>query len=256
MHLYPCCDNILLGTPLISKPSPLYDHNISIFNVRIRTTKSSFLGKISELSGSKILVNVYPVPKENLYVIIALTYGANVDKIMKQLLMNDYYLRKSKIISVKSSRIDDLYMIYGLKRECEFYKLAQACNVHIISPYIFIRGSRDYLVVGKEDSISGYIERIVEYYGRENVDIMNLNGPEKIMAGIMKNSIMNIVLDKLTPAERRIVKNAYEKGYFEYPKVAGQDEIGSYLGLSKVTVSIHLRKAFRKIIKDLVYLID
>ncbi|MEM4614689.1 MAG: helix-turn-helix domain-containing protein [Desulfurococcaceae archaeon] len=241
---------------MISGLNSLYDYNIGIFNVRIRTTKSSFLGKISELSGSKILVNVYPVPKESLYVIIALTYGVNVDKIVKQLLMNDYYLRRSKIISVKSRKVDDIYVIYGLKRECEFYRLAQACNVHIISPYIFTKGSRDYLVVGKTDYLSDYIERVAEYYGRENVDVVNLNIPEKVVAGIMKNSVMNIVLDKLTPAERRIVKNAYERGYFEYPKVAGQDEIGSYLGLSKVTVSIHLRKAFRKVIKDLVYLID
>jgi predicted DNA binding protein len=234
----------------------LFDQNIAFYNIRVKTAKNSFLGKISELNNSRVLVNVYKLPGRDYYFIVALTYGREINKIVKQLMIDDYYLRKSKIVKIRIQKIDELYVIYGLKRVCEFYKLAQDNNIQIISPYLFDKGSRDYLVLGDREDLEKYLKMLKNYYGSHNVEYSSIDSIEKLSSTLMKESVLNIILDKLTPSERRILKMAFETGYFEYPKSAGQYEIGSYLGLSKVTVSIHLRKAFKKIIKDFIEFVD
>ncbi|MEM0379037.1 MAG: helix-turn-helix domain-containing protein [Sulfolobales archaeon] len=239
-----------MGSPL------LFDQDVVFYNIRVKTAKNSFLGKVSELNGSRVLVNVYKLPGSDLYFIVALTYGREISKIIKQLMIDDFYLRKSKIVRIRVQKIDDLYVIYGLKRVCEFYKLAQDNDIHILSPYLFDKGSRDYLVLGSRDRMESYLKQLRDYYGAYNVEFNPIDSIEKFTSTIMKESMLNIILDKLTPSEQVILKKAFETGYFEYPKNAGQYEIGSYLGLSKVTISIHLRKAFKKIIKDFIQFIE
>lgn len=234
----------------------LFDQNIAFYNIRVKTAKNSFLGKISKLNNSRVLVSVYNLPGRDYYFIVALTYGREINKIVKQLMIDDYYLRKSKIVKIRIQKIDDLYVIYGLKRVCEFYKLAQRNNIQIISPYLFDKGSRDYLVLGDQEDLEKYLKELKNYYGSYNVEYSSIDSVEKLSSTLMKESVLNIIMDKLTPSEQRILKMAFETGYFEYPKNAGQYEIGSYLGLSKVTVSIHLRKAFKKIIKDFIEFVD
>jgi len=67
-----------------------------------------------------------------------MSYGKDIDKIVKQLIINDYYLRKKKIIKIKYLKIGRLHVLYGLKSICEFYKLIEENNVQIFIPYIFI----------------------------------------------------------------------------------------------------------------------
>ena len=50
----------------------------------------------------------------------------------------------------------------------------------------------------------------------------------------------------------KVLKTAYEGGYFNYPKNSRQTDIGSMLDRSKVTISIHIRKALRKIVSDVI----
>uniref|UniRef100_A0A7J3Z963 HTH bat-type domain-containing protein n=1 Tax=Ignisphaera aggregans TaxID=334771 RepID=A0A7J3Z963_9CREN len=111
------------------------------------------------------------------------------------------------------------------------------------------------MVLGKEN-VKTYIEHIKQYYGDDNVEHILIDTIEKFSLILLRESLLNIVLDKLTPAEQKVLREAFRTGYFEYPKSAGQHEIGFTLGLSKVTISIHLRKAFRKIVKDFVQLIE
>ena len=234
----------------------LFDQNIAFYNIRVKTAKNSFLGKISELNNSRVIVHVYKVPGRDYYFIVGLTYGREINKIVKQLMIDDYYLRKSKIVKIRIQKIDELYVIYGLKRVCEFYKLAQDNNIQIITPYLFDKGGRDYLVLGDREDLEKYLKELKNYYGSHNIEYSSIDSIEKLSSTLMKESVLNIILDKLTPSEWRILKMAFETGYFEYPKSAGQYEIGSYLGLSKVTVSIHLRKALKKIIKDFIEFVD
>lgn len=56
-------------------------------------------------------------------------------------------------------------------------------------------------------------------------------------------------LPALSEYEHRVLLVALKEGYFEWPKRATLDDIASELGLSKVTVAEHLRKALRKLVK-------
>jgi predicted DNA binding protein len=232
------------------------NQDMTFYNIRIKNLRNSFLGKLSELSSSRILVNVCKVPGHDYYFIAALTYGKNVDKYIKQLMANDYYLRKSKIAKIYVQKMDELYIVYGLKRTCEFYKLAQDSNIYILLPYIFDRGNRDYIILGSRENVKNYVEQVRKYYGSSNVEFYPIDTIEKFSLALLKESLLSIILDKLTSAEQKVLKEAFRAGYFDYPKSAGQFDIGSSLGLSKVTISIHLRKAFKKIIKDLAQLIE
>jgi len=53
----------------------------------------------------------------------------------------------------------------------------------------------------------------------------------------------------LTEYEFQVLKEAYESGYFDWPKRTNLDKLAKSLGLSKTTVLEHIRKAERKILK-------
>lgn len=52
----------------------------------------------------------------------------------------------------------------------------------------------------------------------------------------------------LTEYEFRVLKIAYEKGFFEWPKKVRLEDLASALGISKATTAEHLRKALRKLV--------
>jgi len=56
-------------------------------------------------------------------------------------------------------------------------------------------------------------------------------------------------LPVLSEYEHRVLLVALKEGYFEWPKRATLNDIASELGLSKVTVAEHLRKALRKLVE-------
>lgn len=229
---------------------------MDIYYIRVKNTRNSFFGKVSELTNSKILMYVYKIPSSDHYLVLALSYGKDIDKIVKQLIINDYYLRKRKIIKIKYLKIGRLHVLYGLKSICEFYKLIEENNVQIFTPYVFNSGSREYIAMGPRDVMETYLSQISKYYTSGNVEFTYINTAKDLVNLLSKNSIMSVLTDKLTSSEMRILKNAFEMGYFEYPRNMRQGEIGSLFNLSKVTVCIHLRKALKKIVEDMIQFMD
>ncbi|MEM1830112.1 MAG: helix-turn-helix domain-containing protein [Desulfurococcaceae archaeon] len=51
----------------------------------------------------------------------------------------------------------------------------------------------------------------------------------------------------LTEYEFRVLRLAYEEGFFEWPRGVGLEELASVLGISKATTAEHLRKAVKKL---------
>jgi len=56
-------------------------------------------------------------------------------------------------------------------------------------------------------------------------------------------------LPTLSEYERRVLLVALREGYFEWPKRSTLEDIAGELGLSKVTVAEHLRKALKKLVE-------
>ena len=68
---------------------------------------------------------------------------------------------------------------------------------------------------------------------------------------LLKRTMLSIIFEKLTDIELKVLQLAYKYGYFDYPRRVSQELIGASMNLSKVTVNIHLRKAFKKIVEEL-----
>jgi len=68
---------------------------------------------------------------------------------------------------------------------------------------------------------------------------------------LVGRSIPTVVTNKLTSNELNVLRSAYNAGYFECPRKADLNDLSKSLGLSKVTVDIHIRKAVKKIVDEM-----
>lgn len=140
-----------------------------------------------------------------------------------------------------------------MKSTCEFHKLIEDNNVSLLVPHTFYRGIREYNVIGIRENLEKYLKNVKSYYGDDLVEWQryeDLKTPELIKY-MLKNSMLSVLMDKLTEQEINVLKAAYYGGYFNYPKNSRQSDIGEQLNISKVTISIHIRKALKKILADL-----
>ena len=104
----------------------------------------------------------------------------------------------------------------------------------------YVRNNKEYwsvLINGKaiENNLIQDINERAEVISYYSFDIKN----------VLKNFYSKYTL---TDKEFRILKTAYEHGYFEWPKHKNADEISKYLGISKVTFIQELRRALRKLV--------
>ena len=60
------------------------------------------------------------------------------------------------------------------------------------------------------------------------------------------------LLPKLSPKQREAIEFAYKRGYYEYPKKIGLDQLSKLMGIGKSTFQEHLKKAEGKLIPYLV----
>ncbi len=226
-----------------------------IAKVVIKKSHNSFFGKISETSNSRIVIYVQRLYPSKNYLVIALSSNLGVLKSAKNIISRDPYLRKYKIRKLYQEIYNGYAVFYGIKSICEFYRLIEENNVLILSPYLFDKGSREYIVLGSKDDLNRYLRDLSYYYGLENVRWHEISFRE-LLENLIDTSISTLMIDKLTPAEKKVLIAAYRKGYFKYPKGVKQENLGATLNLSKVTVSIHLRKALKKILDDFIRFLE
>jgi predicted DNA binding protein len=232
-----------------------YD-GLAMLSIRIRSSFNSFFGRLSELSRSRIVIYTYKIVDPSYYYVLALSSDSRIGEHVDNIIRRDHILRRSKIVRIEYLSLNDTYVIHGLKSICEFYKLVEESGVSLLIPYTFHNGVRSYSVVGSYERLNKYLEAIKKYYGDNIVDwIWNdrLEASE-LAYYTLRNSVLSILMDKLTEQELKVLKTAYYRGYFNYPKDRRQADIGEELNISKVTISIHIRKALRKILSELLYI--
>lgn len=230
----------------------LIDSDIGIIRFTVNKPRNSFFSKLSELSSSKIMIEVAYIPSTSRYLVIAYSYNRDIGKCLPLLTQNDYYLAKSKIRRIKYFKNGDLHIIVAIKLRCEFLRIAEDSNVTVLSPYIIDKGYRTFIAVGEKRDLEQYVNEVTRYYGEGNVKYSNIDSFDGLAYNIAERSLLNLVVEKLTDMELNVVTLAYRNGYFNYPKGSSQETIGTLLGLSKITVNIHMRKALKKIIEEVV----
>ncbi len=230
----------------------MVDSDTKIVKFAISRPRNSFFSKLSELSSSKILIEVTYIPSISKYLVIAYSYNRDIGKYLPLIMQNNYYLTKSKIKRVKYFKNGDLHVIVAIKLQCEFLKIAENNNVAVLSPYIIDKGRRSFTVVGEKKDLEQYMDEVMRYYGEDNVKHNSIDSFEALAYNTIERSLLNLIAEKLTDMELNVIMLAYKNGYFNYPKDSSQETIGTLLGLSKITVNIHMRKALKKIIEEIV----
>ncbi len=225
--------------------------NSSLVEFVVKRSRDSFFSKLSELSSSKIILEVIHIPSVENYMVFAYSYGRDIDKCIASILSDEKYLTRSKIRSISRWEDRGLHYIIAVKSKCEFFKIAEDSDVAILSPYIFDRGCRKYVALGMRADLEDYIERVLKYYGEKYVSYRWINRLDHISHILLKRTMLSIIFEKLTDVELKVLQLAYRHGYFDYPRRVSQELIGTSINLSKVTVNIHLRKAFKKIVGEL-----
>lgn len=139
--------------------------------------------------------------------------------------------------------------IYMIKRNYGVLKAIAEVKAIKIGPVIVKDGIKLFpLMVPK--GMEGRLVRLVKEYSptEVKVSIAKLNYLRCLELPLLSCPHF-IASPDLTEYEFQILKEAYEAGYFEWPKRTNLDNLAKKLGLSKTTVLEHIRKAERKILK-------
>lgn len=228
---------------------------IEIFRFTIKQSRNSFFSKLSELASTQLNVEITQLPQTSNYVVFAYSYGRNLDKYISDLLKTNLVFR-SKIRRIKYWQNGSLYYIVAIKSKCEFLKLAEDHQIAILSPYFFGSGARQYIAIGEESNMKNYIDHLIKYYGPNNVEFSRVETVNQINKLLLRRSLLSILFDKLTSNELEVLRLAYRSGYFDYPRRSYLENLGTELNLSKVTVSIHIRKILKKIFDELMQFVE
>ena len=228
----------------------LLPSDIDVAYIEIRRASRSFFGKLSEYSGSRINLEVIKVSDSPIY----LVFGYLLSNTLSSKHLNEYrhILRKSAshIRKLRWWNNGKMTYILAYKTRCDFMHVAEESNISILSPYIFDRGIRKYIAVGKKENLNKYVEYLAKLYGHEHVYYKSLNRPEHLHSILVGRAVPSVITDKLTVSELNVLKSAYDAGFFECPRKTNLNDLSKSLSLSKVTVDIHLRKAIKKIVDE------
>lgn len=231
------------------KPSLLPD-GMSIFYVEIRKPSRSFFGRLSKVSSASISLEVMKLTGSSDYVVFAYSFSNNVGNYIEKL-RPSLRTPESHVKKIRWWSEGKLTYIVAYKTRCDFLRLAEASGVNILTPYVFERGFRKYVVLGTREQLSKYFESLKNFYGRGNVVYSPIDTADYLSMILARRSLLSIITDKLTPNELNVLRQAYSTGYFDHPRRTNLNELGRYLGLSKVTVDIHIRKITKKVFEEI-----
>lgn len=129
------------------------------------------------------------------------------------------------------------------KNMCDFYKYTLSSHRFTFFPYTLRGGKREFYLVSAEKT-----KEIVSNLLRHGEILFFEKVP---LATAMKSSSMlglKIVLDEhLTHSQRMILKEAYRLGYYDWPRKISLGELAEKFGISKATLSEHLRRGEQKL---------
>lgn len=139
--------------------------------------------------------------------------------------------------------------IFMVKRNYGVLRAIADVKALKIGPVMVNRGVKIFPVVIPKGMKSRLIRLVKEY------------SPTEVRVAIIKPNYLRftepsfqsfsrfITFPSLTVCEFQILKEAYEAGYFEWPRKINLDYLAKKLGLAKPTVSEHIRKAEKKILR-------
>jgi predicted DNA binding protein len=135
------------------------------------------------------------------------------------------------------------------KNMCEFYEYTVASERHTFFPYVIRGGVRRFYLMTAESQEE--LRRSLSRYGT----VLSL---EKMPFGaaleeVGRSMVASSLEGLLTPLQWKALSSALRRGFFEWPRRVSLEELSRELGVSKVTLSEHLRRGERKLLR---YILD
>ncbi|KAA8921865.1 helix-turn-helix domain-containing protein [Thermoplasma sp.] len=119
-----------------------------------------------------------------------------------------------------------------------------------IYPLVASNGTESFQVIVLErERLDAILDAVSRYNHIENFDFMKLDSSVPLTT-MMISHAADLMFD-LTDTERNILMNAYNMGYFSWPRKNDLRELAKYVNMAKPTVLYHLRNAEKKIMRAL-----
>ena len=195
----------------------------------------------SNLTQPVITTQVFPMPDGNNYL---MSYTPAMDKQeLKKYLAKDF--RRINIFESKQG-----LLLYGIKRSHGIMgAMVKHGNIPVFPAFAYNRKETFYFLTETRKRSEATIEDISKNNYVYNVDFRSINNQE--VFGMASNLSNFYLLSKLTEVDIRVLKEALEHGYYNWPRNEDLSKISNSLKLSKPTVLYHLRNSERKIINSL-----
>jgi len=130
------------------------------------------------------------------------------------------------------------------KSLCEFYEYTLSSGRFTFFPYVLKSGRRVFYMVSPENH-SSVLSRL-SMHGK----VLSF---EKVSfeTAIRETSLLGLNIaagEAITPSQRAILVEAIKRGYYEWPRKISLTELAREFGISKATLSEHLRRGEQKLL--------
>jgi len=157
-------------------------------------------------------------------------------------------LRESdKVISLKviNKKPTSCFMVVE-KKNCHFYDYTLGENRLILFPYVIKEGLRHFIIFTKKYNYTKDFYKEISIYGKI-IKLKRIN-LDHALEWVESLKISDILRSMLTPMQLRVIEEAIKGGYYSWPRKSKMSELSRRLGISKTTISEHLRKGEQKLI--------
>ncbi|RLE59546.1 MAG: hypothetical protein DRJ35_05500 [Thermoprotei archaeon] len=136
-------------------------------------------------------------------------------------------------------------LLYLEKERCEFYDYTMSEGRIIFFPYLINPGGRRFYIM-INDAIDNLKEILSKYGHLLEVQRTDLSDAILYTGKLMIRSELSAIL---TPMQKKVLMEAINKGFFEWPRRAKLEDLSRSLNISKATISEHIRKAEQKVME-------
>ncbi|MEZ0345916.1 MAG: helix-turn-helix domain-containing protein [Infirmifilum sp.] len=216
------------------------DKRIRVYEIRMKP-HHSVLGSISELPGVTVFVRGIVISGNYSNTLTTIDFSDNprmFESIIRKLDTNpaviEYYVLEKK----------KEYMSLNItKKVCDFYSYTFSAKRFTFFPYVIKKGIRHfYLATGENPrDVASNLSQHGDVVFFERVPFENV---------LKTTALLNLKMylnSSLTPSQRSILKEAFTLGYYDWPRKVSLSELAAKFGVSKATLSEHLRRAEQKL---------
>ena len=218
----------------------------AVYRVTMRPARS-VLAEVSRIPG--VSVYVYSVVKagDKAHTLVKCSFPDSKNAFQRAM---EIISRRDEVLEYKilERKVSSCTLLLT-KNMCEFYEYTAAAERHTFFPYVIRSGVRRFYPMTAESQED--LRRSLSRYGA----VLSLERmPFEVSLEEVGRSIMLSSLEGLlTPLQRKVLSAALRRGFFEWPRRISLEELSRELGVSKVTLSEHLRRGERKLLR---YLLD